>query len=300
VKRRTKRANDSADLGAESSEVGRQFDWHLLRFRLLWCYRNKPTTLKGTFETVNFIIWHLLEGEVEIEAAGVPLKATKGSWIIMIPGLGRRSQNFSPDARIESIHFAVEAGSAQWNGPSAAVFSGDPALSAAAEVLAEFTGRNHPQGLAPGGPILAVSTFDAQLEVQQATWNFWRKLVPHLTTAGISLRAPDLTQPVMAKTMALIESWPMAANWNRREVSRVAGVSASQLDRIWRDTCGQTPFQYWSLRRLLFACAQLQNREKGIKEIAYDLGFAHLSQFSNWFRRRQHSSPRTYRDTFSG
>ena len=287
MKRGTKKAKPVKGTG-ESFEAPRTYDWNAVRCRLLWCYRNQPNTIKGSFETMNFILWHMLEGEVEVTASGPAVKAGKGSWMVLVPGLGRRTQSFSPKSRIISIHFAVD------------VLQGNPELAAAAEALEQFTYKKHAEGIPPGGPILSIASFEEQIEIREKIWGFWRILAPQIATAGIRLRAPDLTHPLMARSMMLIESWPMAANWNRRKVSQAAGVSASQLDRIWRDTCGQTPFQFWSQRRLLYACSQLQSMERGVKEIAHELGFVHLSQFSNWFRRHQHTSPRTYRYTFSG
>lgn len=300
MKHATKRAKVGQGKTGASLKVPRSYDWSSVRCRLLWCYRNKPATMKGSFETMNFILWRLLEGEVDVTSSGLSLQAGKGSWMVLVPGLGRRAQTFSPQSRIFSIHFSLEVGAAKWDGPSAAVLRSSSALDAAAKALEQFTYQKRPDGAPPGGAILATSSFEEQIEIREKIWSFWRLLAPRLAAEGIILRAPDLTHPVMAKTMELIESWPMAANWNRREVSEVVGVSASQLDRIWRETCGQTPFQYWSQRRLLYACSQLQQMERGVKEIAYELGFAHLSQFSNWFRRYQHTSPRTYRYTFSG
>ena len=300
MKRGTKKAKPPVEAAGKNFEAPRSYDWNAVRCRLLWCYRNRPTTITGSFETMNFILWYMLEGEVEITSSGASLKAGKGSWMVLVPGLGRRTQNFSPKSRIISIHFSVEVGPAKWEGPSVAVLEGSHELRVAAEALEQFTYKKHRAGVPPGGPILSVSSFEEQIEIREKIWAFWRIFAPRIAAEGIRLRAPDLTHPVMAKSMALIESWPMAANWNRRELSHVVGVSASQLDRIWRDTCGQTPFQYWSQRRLLYACSQLQSMERGVKQIAYELGFVHLSQFSNWFRRHQHTSPRTYRNTFSG
>ena len=299
MKRRATKAKRPSVVKTNGSAAPRSYDWSVVRPRLLSCYRNAPATMAGSFETVNFILWHLLEGQVEITSSGPSLRAGRGSWMVLVPGLGRRRQTFAPNSRIISLHFSVEVGSARWSGPSAAVLASDPALMAATEELERFTYRRHPKGVVSGGPVLAVSSFEEQIEIQHKTWSFWKPFSQRLTAAGITLHAPDLTHPVMAKSMALIESWPLATHWDRHEISQVVGVSASQLDRIWRETCGQTPFQYWSHRRLLYACSQLRGMERSVKEIAYDLGFAHLSQFSNWFQRHQHTSPRTYRETFS-
>lgn len=299
VKRRATKAKRSVETETSGLATPRSYDWSVVHPRLLSCYRNTPATISGSFETMNFILWHLLEGEVEITSSGPSLKANQGSWMVLVPGLGRRMQNFAPSSKIISLHFSVEVGSARWHGPAAAVFADDPVLMAATEELERCTYAKHPQGVVSGGPVLSVASFEEQIEIKQKTWSFWKPLAQQLAAAGITLRAPDITHPVMAKSMALIESWPMTTHWDRHEISQVVGVSASQLDRIWRETCGQTPFQYWSQRRLLHACRQLQGMKHSVKEIAYELGFAHLSQFSNWFQRHQHTSPRTYRETFS-
>lgn len=299
VKRRATRAKRSVETETGGFVTPRSYDWNSVHPRLLSCYRDTPATISGSFETMNFILWHLLEGEVEIASSESSLSASQGSWMVLVPGLGRRMQNFAPSSQIISLHFSVEVGPARWNGPSAMVLANDPALMAATVELERFTYNKHPKGVMSGGPVLTVSSFEEQIEIQQKTWSFWKPFSQQLAAAGITLRAPDTTHPVMAKSMALIESWPMATHWDRHEISRVVGVSASQLDRIWRETCGQTPFQYWSHRRLLYACRQLQRRERSVKEIAYELGFAHLPQFSNWFHRHQHTSPRTYREAFS-
>lgn len=299
MKRRAPKAKRSVETETRGFATPRAYDWSAVHPRLLSCYRDTPATMSGSFETMNFILWHLLEGEVEITSSGPSFRASQGSWMVLVPGLGRRTQNFAPTSQIISLHFSVEVGSARWKGPSAMVFTDDPELMAATEELERFTYGKHPRGVMSGGPILTVSSFEEQIEIQQKTWSFWKPFSRQLAAAGITLRAPDITHPVMAKSMALIESWPMSTRWDRHEISQVVGVSASQLDRIWRETCGQTPFQFWSHRRLLHACRQLQGTERSVKEIAYELGFAHLSQFSNWFQRHQHTSPRMYRETFS-
>ncbi|MCL1888602.1 MAG: hypothetical protein FWF96_07010, partial [Kiritimatiellaeota bacterium] len=84
--------------------TGRQFDWNSVRARLLWYYKGAPNTQSGTFETVNFIVWHLLRGSVKVECAGHTLRARAGDWVVMVHTLGRRYQEFTRGSQIESLH----------------------------------------------------------------------------------------------------------------------------------------------------------------------------------------------------
>jgi AraC-like DNA-binding protein len=56
-----------------------------------------------------------------------------------------------------------------------------------------------------------------------------------------------------------------------------------------------TPAQFWNRRRLQTACALLQGDGHTIKEVAYETGFGHLSQFSFWFTKNLKESPRKFR-----
>ena len=267
---------------------------------MLWYYKGPPNTQSGIFETVNFIIWRLIRGNVKVEAAAHEIGAGAGDWVVMAHNLGLRHQAFSPDALIESLHLGIDTNPAEWNGPSAVVLQGDAALGRAAALVGRYVKARYPTGLVPGGHVYVSRSFAEQIHVQRVVWSFMEELAPHLMKAGMTIREPDYSDPRVVASMALIESWPVNLAWDRKQISRAACVSASQLDRIWRETRGETPFQYWNARRIRFACDRLENSANRIKEIAYDLGFAHLAQFSTWFHSRMNTSPREYRRAFIG
>lgn len=287
-----------APVAGAPGAAGHPFDWNTVRCRLLCYYKGAPNTQSGTFMTVNFIIWRMLRGSMKMEYANHRLQAGAGDWVVLVPSLGRRHQAFTPDSQLESLHLSVDTSSAEWAGPPVHVMKGTKEMQAAIASVGRYVTVRHPSGLTPDDHVYVSRTFEERIHLQTLVWSFMGALYPRLHEAGIYMREPDQCDPRINASMAFIDNWPANLPWNREQVSWAAGVSASQLDRIWRDARGQTPFQYWDNRRVRTACDRLENSRASIKEIAYDLGFAHLPQFSTWFRRHRNISPRDYRHNF--
>lgn len=278
-----------------STGTGNQYDWNTVRCRLLWYYKGAPSTQSGTFTTVNLIVCHLLRGELKVECPGLCMRAPAGSWMVMLHTLGRRYQEFAPGSRVESLHLGMDTGSAEWAGPPVLVMKGDKPLRAVIARVGRYVTAWYPSGLMPTGPVYANRTFEERIQLQTLVWSFMGVLYPHLQEAGIHLCDPEQYDARISAGMAFINNLPINLPWDRRQIGRATGVSADHLDRIWRKARGQTPFQYWDDRRVRAACDQLENSQASIKEIAWRLGFAHLPQFSMWFRRHHDITPRDYR-----
>lgn len=295
VERRT--GKQKLDVQVPSKHV---FDWNTIHCRLLWYYKGPPNTQSGTFETVNFIIWRLVRGCVEVATDDDRVHAKAGEWVIMAHTLGRRRQEFTPDARIESLHLSIDTRAAKLTAPSIVVLPGNAALGRATAELGRQVLHRSRAGLTPEDHVFMSQSFLEQIELKKLLWSYLAVLVPLLSKAGMMFCEPDYSDPRVAVSISLIDNWPPNLAWDRKRISRAAGVSASQLDRIWRETRGETPFQYWNSRRIRFACDRLENSDCSIKEIAYDLGFRHLAQFSTWFHSRLNTSPREHRRAFTG
>lgn len=79
------------------------------------------------------------------------------------------------------------------------------------------------------------------------------------------------------------------------ELAREAGLSPFHFLRLFRDVTGITPHQYLIGARLRRALRLLLDTELPVTRIAYDAGFADLSNFNHTFRRAIGCSPRAYR-----
>jgi len=74
-------------------------------------------------------------------------------------------------------------------------------------------------------------------------------------------------------------------------VSRQAGLSRFHFLRVFAKTLGVTPHQYLVRSRLRRAAKLLAEKERSVTDIALDVGFADLSNFSRTFRRAAGVSP---------
>lgn len=81
------------------------------------------------------------------------------------------------------------------------------------------------------------------------------------------------------------------------EAAAQAGLSSFHFLRVFRVVLGVTPHQYLIRARLGRAARLLADPTHSITEIALDVGFADLSNFTRTFHRAAGMSPRAFRDT---
>jgi AraC-like DNA-binding protein len=79
------------------------------------------------------------------------------------------------------------------------------------------------------------------------------------------------------------------------EVAQVAGLSPFHLLRVFRQSIGVTPHQYLMRQRLMHALRLLRDTRQPVTDVAYDSGWADLSNFNRAFRREFGCSPRALR-----
>jgi len=77
--------------------------------------------------------------------------------------------------------------------------------------------------------------------------------------------------------------------------AKLVGLSAFHFLRIFGDAIGVTPHQYLVRCRLRHAAAMLADGADSVTDVAYDVGFADLSNFVRTFRRAAGVSPTTFR-----
>ena len=82
--------------------------------------------------------------------------------------------------------------------------------------------------------------------------------------------------------------------------ARQAGTSPFHFLRLFANVLGVTPHQYLVRSRLRQAARLLADDELSVTDIAYDVGFADLSNFVRTFHRAAGVSPRAFRDAARG
>lgn len=79
------------------------------------------------------------------------------------------------------------------------------------------------------------------------------------------------------------------------ELARLAGLNEFKLKKGFKELFGQTVFNYLSDYRLADAKAQLQERQKTVSELAFELGYSSVQHFSAAFKKKFGVSPTALR-----
>jgi AraC-like DNA-binding protein len=87
---------------------------------------------------------------------------------------------------------------------------------------------------------------------------------------------------------------------NLEDAADQAGISPFHFLRLFSDVLGVTPHQYLLRSRLRHAARRLADDDSPITDIAYDVGFADLSNFVRTFHRAAGASPLKFRQASRG
>jgi signal transduction histidine kinase/DNA-binding LacI/PurR family transcriptional regulator/CheY-like chemotaxis protein len=116
----------------------------------------------------------------------------------------------------------------------------------------------------------------------------------HLADALAHKRKPGSeAQHIALKAMAYIHTY-FAEPISRRDVAAHVGLSERHFTRCFHQEVGLTPITYLNRYRVKQAKALLDAGEKGITEIATEVGFSSSSYFTRVFRDEVGVSPRQY------
>lgn len=144
------------------------------------------------------------------------------------------------------------------------------------------------------GRSLAAGTLDS-LAVEETTWHLLGGVLEKPATG--SGRRPrtraghyELTEAAKDRIVASISETLSLA-----ELGAQLGVSPFHLARIFRAQTGFTLHRYRTQLRLRMALEQLADRRSSLTALAFDLGFASHSHFTDTFRREFGVSPSAVR-----
>ena len=84
------------------------------------------------------------------------------------------------------------------------------------------------------------------------------------------------------------------------DMAKVAGISISSQERLFKKTFGLTPLMYLRRTRLNAACRILRETTVGLADIAVQCGFNDQTNMTRAFRQELNITPLKYRRRFSG
>jgi CheY-like chemotaxis protein len=122
----------------------------------------------------------------------------------------------------------------------------------------------------------------------------------HLANALAHKRKPGSeAQHIALKAMAYIHAY-YSEPISRSDVAAHVGLSERHLTRCFHQEVGMTPITYLNRYRVKQAKALLDGGDKGITEIAVEVGFSSSSYFTRVFREEVGVSPRAYLQSHCG
>ncbi|MFV0338157.1 MAG: helix-turn-helix domain-containing protein [Chthoniobacterales bacterium] len=272
-------------------------DWQALRISVDRCYEGIPVGKSGTFSGTVATLCEMRSGHLDMQRDGLAIRTNARSrpWVINIPG--KRTQHFSDKARILSVHLSLSnpENGAEWNGLPMVLVYPDSAAKQALQKLQQTVqeiGLSTQELEMRGHPLSLPDALALQIAGTKLFAHILRLVHPH----GMRFEVPTISDQRVYDSHLLLAAMPVQIEFSRKKLAMKQGLTAGQLDRLWRKELGLTPQQYRDRQRFTFACEQLRRPAIPIKAIAADLGFRHLSQFSNWFRTRHNESPRSFRN----
>lgn len=274
-------------------------NWSNVRAELAWIYEGGvlPVHRDGVCQP-NFLgAWLFLAGKGRLTQSGTAVEARSGEWLILRQASGH--QRFSDDARILSIRYTAE-----WPDRKPFYEEGlSTTLPAARHPALETTGRKlleAARGHVTADPhqfrqrVVSFADFSA---IKVAFWAWFTELHAALGSRGIEPTRTHLRDERITSVVQELDQIPLSSRRSEIELAKLAGMPVGNLVRTFRQQVGTTPKRYFDERRRA-ACRRLMaGSETPIKEIALELGFTRLSDFSAWFRAGEGVAPRDFRRT---
>ncbi len=274
----------------------RLLDWSSLQAYLIWAYVGLPGGSGIIQNQDDFRAWLLRKGQVRVTVGRQNTVATVGQWII--PAHGTLHYEFSPDARVISIRFraAWPDGQHLIDARSHTLLDARrfPALETTAKAMARIVSTLFP---ATGSRLLRECTdYHTYLGLQRGMTDWLEALISALEPSDKLVFPP--VQVVDDRVLAAaqcMDRLPLDQEQPISMAAESAGLSLSQLDRLFARHLRLTPRRYFDQRRLRHASDILEHTNRPIKELAYELGFCHPSAFTVWFQKQKGFTPRAYR-----
>ncbi|MEM1059203.1 MAG: helix-turn-helix transcriptional regulator [Verrucomicrobiota bacterium] len=262
-------------------------EWNAVQARLYWVYRGAIAGGRHTVHSRGPLgSLTVLRGTLNVRTERGFYRAKSGMSLLMPPG--DRVYLFSSDIRVLSV-----AAELQWKDftpvlsfPEILVLKGNDSL--------RFEGLGKQLlGTVHGGRAKSIDWNEALAFVPRdlphhaaVQAHLWRWL--ESVAVAVRVRCDDdpsnpQPDPRVEKLLHLLHQAPFRNGLDVEAYARETGLSWRRLEQLFKKAMAKTPSEYYEHRRIWMAHRLLAAGDKSVKEVAFDLGFAHQSSFSRWF-----------------
>jgi AraC-like DNA-binding protein len=272
-------------------------DWAGLSCRPVYVY-DRAYKVGGTVwegeGTSPSAAWLVREGSVTVTTGRHKATARVGEWIV--PSRGRHRCEFSADAAILSMRF-----NATWP-------DGRPLISAERGVVLKGVRVRELTRLAKRLERFATRNFtkaDTGMEWKRADAVQYLALNRHfyawlevflrlMAEEGCPPTTPARADERVLQAAHVLNTLPLAEEWNLEWLAKQAGLSVAQLNRLFVAAFETTPKAYHLERRKQAAAHLLRDKRVPVKQAALALGFSSACYFTAWFRTQLGEPPRRW------
>lgn len=137
----------------------------------------------------------------------------------------------------------------------------------------------------------ALSHFYVQIKVLELLYLLFRRLSIRGNKSHRSINNADAEKLMMIRNEILRDlSSPPFLN----ELAQMAAMSATKLNQLFKQTFGDTIYNYFQTARMEEASFLLKQANRSVSETGCELGFSNLSHFSRLFKKHFGMTPKRY------
>jgi AraC-like DNA-binding protein len=140
----------------------------------------------------------------------------------------------------------------------------------------------------------SMNNFYVQIKVQELMYLLFSKLSLRENTTFKNINSNDAEKLLVIRNEILIDlSTPPVLS----ELAIIASMSETKLKQLFKQTFGDTIYNYYQKARMEEAAFLLKQAKHSVSEVGYELGFSNLSHFSRLFEKQYGITPKKFSST---
>jgi len=137
----------------------------------------------------------------------------------------------------------------------------------------------------------SLNNFYVQIKVQELMYLLFSKLSLRENTTFKNINSNDAERLLVIRNKLLSDlGTPPVLS----ELAIIASMSETKLKQLFKQTFGDTIYNYYQKARMEEAAFLLKQAKRSVTEVGYELGFSNLSHFSRLFEKQYGITPKKF------
>ncbi|MDO3628581.1 AraC family transcriptional regulator [Mucilaginibacter sp. BT774] len=136
-----------------------------------------------------------------------------------------------------------------------------------------------------------LSHFYTQIKVQELLYLLFQQLALRQGSAQYRMNSADVERLLFIRNEILSD---LSVTPVLGELARLAAMSETKLKQLFKQTFGDTIYNYYQRARMEEAAFMLKQGKHSVAGVGYELGFSNLSHFSRLFEKHYGFTPKRF------